>query len=110
MIQTHTLIARTGGLVLVSLSFLILQAQQPGRSPIPQQSQTGSITGRVTGEGQPLPGATISIQPVTSFFQRRVVTADNNGNFRITNLEPQLYSISVASPGYRSAPRDRDMG
>jgi hypothetical protein len=109
MIQTHALIARIAGLALVSLSFLILQAQQPGSAPTPPKSQTGSITGRVTGDGQPLPGATIWIQPVTSFLQRRVVTADNNGNFQITSLDPQLYSISVSFPGYTTVPRDRDV-
>ncbi|HZJ43616.1 MAG TPA: carboxypeptidase-like regulatory domain-containing protein [Pyrinomonadaceae bacterium] len=107
MIQAHASMARS--LALISLSFVILQAQQPGNPPTPPQSQTGSITGRVSGEGQPLPGATITIQPVASFFQRRIVAADNNGNFRITNLDPQLYSISVSYPGYRSVPRDRDV-
>src|SRR5258707_14085027 len=93
-------------LVLLPLFFLPLKEKNPASPPTPPQAQTGSITGRVTGDGQPLPGATISIQPVTSFLQRRVVTADNNGSFLITNLDPQLYSNSVSFPGYRSVPHD----
>lgn len=85
-------------------------AQKTDRSQSPAaSSQSGTITGRVTGEqGQPLAGAAIYIQATNFSFQQRTITSDNDGNFRFTNLDPGLYKVYVYLPAYVRTPREQD--
>ncbi|HSE22536.1 MAG TPA: carboxypeptidase-like regulatory domain-containing protein [Pyrinomonadaceae bacterium] len=72
----------------------------PNSQSLSAEVQSGSITGQVVGErGQPLPGASISIQPING-LQQRIATSDTSGNFKVTNLDPRLYRVSVSLPGY----------
>ena len=81
----------------------------PKSQPVPPESQSGSITGQVISErGQPLPGAAISIQPINGVPLARSATSDSSGNFKVTNLDPTLYSLRVLLPGYATIPSNRN--
>src|SRR5258705_7028903 len=84
-------------------------AQQSSSSPNQSETQSGSISGKVVGDGnQSLAGASILVQPVNALTQRRMVSTDGEGNFQITNLEPALYTISASVPAYALPVRDPD--
>jgi len=61
------------------------------------QQGTGTITGRVTGEGSPLPGATVAVSGTM-----RGATAGNDGTYRVT-LPPGRYELRARLIGYASA-------
>jgi hypothetical protein len=68
---------------------------------VDQATKTGSITGRVVNEsGQPLPNARISVQPVGGYRQGGQTATNREGAFKVTALEPVLYTIRVDMPGY----------
>ena len=97
-------------LLLLAFNLRTTYSQQTERSQsAPDNSQTGTITGRVTGEqGQPLPGAAISIQAIKFSLQQRNATSDNDGNFQFTNLDQGLYKIFAYAPAYTLPPREPD--
>jgi hypothetical protein len=87
------------------------QQQQPANAARKTPRVTGSIKGRVVGDaGEPLPG--IAVYAVTRAFNpnsfnysaraQHFATADDEGNFSIGGLEPGLYGLSAAMPGYVS--------
>ena len=65
---------------------------------------SGVITGRVVGEsGEPLTGALVYVSrratvPQLSNTQR--VATDEEGNFKVTGLDPGLYNVFANIPGY----------
>jgi hypothetical protein len=79
-------------------------AARVGRENGPREIGSGVITGRVVGDaGEPLPGALVyagrrGAVPQLSNSQR--VAADDEGNFKITGLDPGLYNIFANIPGY----------
>jgi hypothetical protein len=63
------------------------------------------INGRVVGDaGEPLAGVSVYVLPQAPGQQRspRVVTADDEGAFQVTGLEPGLYMLNATLPGYVS--------
>src|SRR5689334_4252046 len=80
----------------VILVCLVLCAQQPAPTPKkPEEPVTGVIDGKVVTEsGQPLPGATVLVRAANSGTGRSA-TSDVDGNFRVTGLEPALYTINA---------------
>lgn len=80
---------------------------QGQKEETPTAPTSGFITGRVVTEsGQPLPNATVSIRASLPLSQPRTTTADNEGNFRVSGLEPLLYGVFAVSPSYIATPRD----
>jgi hypothetical protein len=65
---------------------------------------TGSITGRVVGEGgEPLSGVTVRASGRmrgTLFAPPPTASTDEEGQFVFENLEPNVYSVSAELPGY----------
>jgi hypothetical protein len=41
-------------------------------------------------------------------LQRRTVISDSTGSFKVTNLDPTLYKLSVSLPGYATIPPTRN--
>ena len=80
--------------------------------PLPQETQTGVITGHVvTEDGGGLPGLTVTLTPVAA--DRRAISGrpqnrtltDEDGNFKFTGLAPLVYSVSASSAkGYVPSP------
>lgn len=97
--------------IFVVLLFTVssTMAQQNSPTPNQEETQSGTISGKVVGDGnQSLAGATIFVQPVNSITQSRVVSADSEGNFQITSLEPALYRIFASVPAYTPPIQDLD--
>jgi protocatechuate 3,4-dioxygenase beta subunit len=65
-------------------------------TPLPT---TGTISGRVTdaSNSQPIAGATVSTQPATAS-----VTTDAQGNYTISNVAPDGYTVNAAKSGYQN--------
>lgn len=61
------------------------------------QSATGTIEGTVTGDGEPVLGANVTITET-----QRGTSTNTNGNFRIENIIPGTYKLSVSAVGYNS--------
>ncbi|MCA1633421.1 MAG: carboxypeptidase-like regulatory domain-containing protein [Acidobacteria bacterium] len=65
---------------------------------------TGSITGRVLGEGgEPLSGVTVNASRrsiSTDFGPPPTTTTDEEGQFVLDGLEPNVYSLGLSLPGY----------
>src|SRR5262245_17973950 len=80
--------------------------------PLPQETQTGVITGRVvTEDGNGLPGVTVTLTPVAA--DRRAISGrpqnrtftDEDGNFKVTGLAPLVYSVNASGvKGYVPGP------
>src|SRR5215475_2302659 len=80
--------------------------------PLPQETQTGVITGRVvTEDGSGLPGVTVTLTPVAA--DRRAISGrpqnrtftDEDGNFKFTGLAPVVYSVNASGvKGYVPSP------
>lgn len=66
------------------------------------QETTGGIIGRVTsGDGQPLPGASVILENQNSGYNRTVV-ADGSGSYRFIALQPATYEMTAHLSGFRS--------
>src|ERR1044072_7426354 len=89
---------------LVIASCMMLCAQQP--APTPKRTDepvtNGVIDGKVVNEsGQAMAGATGFVRAANSGGgSGRQTTSDIEGNFRVTGLEPALYTVSANAPAY----------
>jgi carboxypeptidase family protein len=73
----------------------------------PKEPATGSIDGKVVNEnGQPLAGAAVFVRAVNSNSTGRTATTDLDGSFRVSGLEPALYTITGSAPAYTTVPGD----
>lgn len=88
-------------ILLIALC-VVVQGQEPSSAPKnTNEPASGSISGRVVNEnGQPVAGASAFVRAVNSSFTGRTTTTDAEGNFRINNLEPALYTVSANAPAY----------
>jgi hypothetical protein len=66
--------------------------------------QTGSISGKVTSEGQGLPGVTVEARS-NVLPQPRTTVTDNNGEFRFPQLVPGTYDVSFTLSGMQTVTR-----
>src|ERR1051325_8635733 len=78
------------------------------------QSTLGTITGSITDpSGSAVPNAKVMGRNVGTNVERHV-TADSEGLYRLTNLDPGEYLIEVEASGFRrgagQAPRPRTAG
>src|SRR6059058_527745 len=59
-----------------------------------------TFSGRVTDpNGAPIPGATVTVTHIDT-NARRTVTSNEQGSFRIVNLQPGGYKILVSAKGF----------
>ena len=64
------------------------------------QLETGQITGRVTDpNGAVVPGAAVTVKSVETGAER-AATADEEGVYSVTNLQPGLYDVSVTAQNF----------
>ena len=66
--------------------------------------QTGSITGKVTSEGAPLPGVTVEARS-NVLPQPRVTVTDGNGEYRFPSLVPGSYTLTFTLSGMATGTR-----
>ena len=82
---------------------------QTTQTTVPDNNNTGAITGRVVNEnGEPLQDALVIIRTFASTTPPQNVFTDRDGRFRATGLSSAVYLASAALVAYTSAPRDPD--
>jgi hypothetical protein len=82
--------------VIVAVCFLAPRAGAQGFR--------GNLVGVVVdASGARVPSAKVSVEPVGTPGNRREVTADTHGNFRIDNLIPGDYEVIVSANGFAPA-------
>jgi hypothetical protein len=86
------LIAVLAALMLASVSLLA------------QSTLTGGLTGTVTTDGSPLPGATITITS-PNLQGSRTAISDANGNYNFAALPPGEYTVRVELQGLQTVTR-----
>ena len=65
---------------------------------LPAAAQTGSISGTVTSGGKPVSGVTV--QAISGLRTVAAAQTDENGNYRLTNLQPGTYAVITRLLGY----------
>lgn len=59
-----------------------------------------TFSGRVTDSNDaPIVGATVTVTLITRSIER-TVTTDDEGRYRVTDLQPGIYKVSVTQPGF----------
>lgn len=72
-----------------------------------QSTVTGAITGKITDpQGAVVPNAAVTVTN-TGTNSTVNVTATNDGSFRVTNLQPGIYSVEVAVSGFETFKQER---
>ena len=72
--------------------------------PTALAQQTGSISGRVTADGQGLPGVTVEASS-NVLPQPRVTVTDGNGDYRFPTLPPGSYNVTYSLSGMQTVTR-----
>jgi outer membrane receptor protein involved in Fe transport len=73
-------------------------------SAFAQSTTTGALTGTVTSDGAPLPGATITVTSPSALGSRTAIS-DANGNYNIPALPPGDYTVRVELQGLQPVTR-----
>src|SRR6267154_3036545 len=84
--------------------FALVAAFFPG---VTLHAQTGSITGTVVDPaGAAIPGAQVKIVNQATGDLTREATSDPSGNFRVLNVPPATYKVTVTAPGMQELDRN----
>lgn len=85
---------------ILRFSFVALLVLAMSAIAFGQGTVTGAIAGVVTNEAKEVvPGATITVKNLGT-NKEDTATADDQGRFRIGNLEPGTYSVTINSTGF----------
>ncbi|MBK9061756.1 MAG: TonB-dependent receptor [Acidobacteria bacterium] len=90
---------RTGLRVLLSLALLLSAV-----AGLAQSVTTATLRGRVTNEGQGLPGVLVTVKSGT-LQGARTASTSANGDFVFPGLPPGAYTVSFALQGFRNESR-----
>ena len=84
--------------VLIAMGITVRSQGLPAKN---SEDTSGTLSGQVVNDsGQPLAGASLFVRAMNSIGVARTTTTDADGNFRLTNLEPALYTIIANAPAY----------
>ena len=90
-------------LVLVLLTVLVCPNMASAQSAL---SGTGAVAGAVRDTtGAAIPGVTVEASSPALIEKVRVAVTDGQGNFRIVDLRPGLYTVVFTLPGFTSLRR-----
>lgn len=90
---------------LIPLLFCLLITAQAQSPPNQTPTTTGSITGRVTINGQPAPGILMVAQPSPNSQRDSIAEAvtDDEGRYQLTGLAAGRYVVLARAPGFALA-------
>ena len=67
----------------------------------------GTVAGNVKdASGAVLPGVTVEVSSPALIEKVRTAVSDGNGQYRIVNLPPGVYSVTFSLPGFSTVKRD----
>jgi hypothetical protein len=96
-------------ITLVFVCFLTLMSSDAMKNAAAQESQAikgaGSISGRVTIQGQPASGLELELLPASPYVIDKPLTharTDEEGHYRFANVPPNRYWLNVKSRAYVS--------
>lgn len=96
--QARKIKPRRGSGLLVLLAILVLIATYPQRSDA--QVLYGTLTGVVTDpSGAAIPGASVRVRETNTGVER-AATANGEGLYLITDLNPGVYQVLASAPGF----------
>jgi hypothetical protein len=85
---------------IVRLSFLCLLVLAVSAITFAQSTTTGSIGGVVTNPAKEVvPGAAVTVRNVET-NKEDTATTDDTGRFKVANLQPGRYAVTVSSTGF----------
>lgn len=89
------------GPLVVTISGVVVLGLLLATAPAAAQSTTGRIRGTVTDpQGQPLPGATVTVSGDALASNDRTVETGESGDYRIAGLPPGTYTVVANIEGY----------
>lgn len=95
---------RLKALVAVAAFAACLSASVPARA----QATTGTIAGVVRDTtGAVLPGVTVEVASPALIEKVRVATSDGQGNYKVIDLRPGVYSVTFTLPGFSVVKREK---
>ena len=91
---------------LMKLAFLFILVLAVSGAAMAQSTTTGAIGGSVSNPNKELvPGAAVTIRN-TETNKEDTATSDDQGKFRIVNLQPGSYSVSINAQGFNAFSQD----
>lgn len=102
MSQGWQRLQRIGGMGF-ALLLLVLMASTAWA----QSKTTGALTGKVTDDsGAPLPGVAVEIRGTTLIGGARNLVTDKAGRFRLPEIPPGVYDVTVSLQGFQTVKRE----
>ena len=94
----------TSGVFATALFLSCLQIETASAQTKPaSKTDTGSVSGRVTVKGKPLPGIIVALSKGESGTRTKPIlksTTDEDGKYRITNVPAGTYQVSPMAPTF----------
>src|SRR6185436_1741961 len=85
---------------IVKLSFVFLVVLALSSITLAQSTTTGAIGGVVTNPNKEVvPGAAVSVKNLAT-GKEDSATSDDSGRFKVANLQPGAYSVTVNATGF----------
>jgi len=92
---------------LVKLSFVFMMVLGLSAVAFAQSTTTGSIGGTVTNPNKEVvPGAAVTVKN-TETNKEESATTDDQGTFKVANLQPGVYAVTVNSSGFSPFTQER---
>lgn len=101
--MTRNFLLNTSKFFVLAVFCLVLGVSQI----IAQSTVTGAINGKITDpQGAIVPNASVTVTNINT-NQVSTATADADGGFRVTNLQPGTYSVKVEGSGFAEFLQER---
>src|SRR4030095_13105712 len=85
---------------IVKFSFLLVVVLALSAMTMAQSTTTGAIGGVVTNPAiEVVPGAAVAVKNIGT-NKEDTATTDDTGRFKVANLQPGSYSVTVSSSGF----------
>src|ERR1051326_5255126 len=87
--------------IIVALLLCASESSAQSGNTKSSSTTTGAITGHVLNSaGEPLAGASVSVSSLSGSVRAKSAVVDDRGDFKVTGLEPGLYTVFASIQGY----------